>query len=184
MIKIRQYLCLKYFKTSGENIIQWAKCFNTANLYTIYITSYIFSKENFTYSSVTETPKNVTYISERRTFIYFRKLKLAASFNLSNCLMINLHRQNVRAGGRVSLFIHKSIDFKERKDLTISKNDSETLSIEITNKTRNIILSSVYRPLNSSLKREFKNSLKPIFDNILRNKKDLYLAGDFNINVH
>ena len=97
--------------------------------------------------------------------------------------MINLHRQNVRAGGRVSLFIHKSIDFKERKDLTISKNDSETLSIEITNKTRNIILSSVYRPLNFSLK-EFKNSLKPIFDNIRRNKKDLYLVGDFNINVH
>ena len=98
--------------------------------------------------------------------------------------MINLHRQNVRAGGRVSLFIHKSIDFKERKGLTISKNDSETLSIEITNKTRNIILSSVYRPLTSSLKREFKNPLKPIFDNILKNKKDLYLVGDFNINVH
>ena len=97
--------------------------------------------------------------------------------------MINLHRQNVRAGGSVSLFIHKSIDFQERKDLTISKNDSETLSIEITNKTRNIILSSVYRPLNSGLK-EFKNFLKPIFDNIRRIKKDLYLVGDFNINVH
>ena len=97
--------------------------------------------------------------------------------------MINLHWQNVRAGGGVSLFIHKSIDFKERKDLAISKNDSETLSIEITNKTRNIILSSVYRPLNSGLK-EFKNSLKPIFDNIRRIKKDLYLVGDFNINVH
>ena len=183
MIKIRQYLCLKCFNNSGQNIIQWAKCFNTANLYTTYITSYSFSKESFTYSSVTETPKNVTYISGSRTFLYFRKLKLAASFNLSNYLMINLHRQNVRAGGGVSLFIHKSIDFQERKDLTISKNDSETLSIEITNKTRNIILSSVYRPLNFSIK-EFKNSLKPIFDSIRRNKKDLYLVGDFNINVH
>ena len=45
----------------------------------------------------------------------------------------------------------------ERKHLSISKNDSEILSIEITNKTKNIILSSVYRPPDSSLK-EFKNS--------------------------
>ena len=96
--------------------------------------------------------------------------------------MINLHQQNDRARGGVCIFIHESIKFKEKKDLTISKNDSEILSIEITNKTKNIILSSVYRPPDSSLK-EFKNSLKPIFDNIRRNNKDLYLVGDFNINV-
>ena len=97
--------------------------------------------------------------------------------------MINLHQQNSQAGrGGVYIFIHESIDFKERKDLSISKNDSEILSIEITNKTKNIILSSVYRPPDSSLK-EFKNSLKPIFDNIRRNNKDLYLVGDFNSSV-
>ena len=44
------------------------------------------------------------------------------------------------------------------------------------------MLSLVYRPPNSSLK-EFKNSLKPVFDNIRRNKKDLYLVGDFQIDV-
>ena len=77
--------------------------------------------------------------------------KHAASFNLSNYQMINLHRQNGRAGGGVCIFIHESIDFKERKDLSISKNDSEILSIEITNKTKNIILSSVYMPADSSL---------------------------------
>ena len=38
----------------------------------------------------------------------------------------------------------------------------------------------MYKPPNSSLT-EFKNSLKPIFDNICRKNKDLYLAGDFNI---
>ena len=97
--------------------------------------------------------------------------------------MINLHRQKDRTGGGVCVFIHESIDFNERKDFSISKNDSEILQIEFTNKTKNIILSSVYRSLSSSLK-EFKNSLKPIFDNIRRNKKDLYLVGDFNINVH
>ena len=105
--------------------------------------------------------------------------KHAASYSLSNYQIINLHRQNGRAGGGVCIFIHESIDFKGRKDLSISKNDSEILSIEITNKTKNIILSSVYRPPDS----KFKNPLKPIFDNIRRNNKDLYLVGDFNINV-
>ena len=51
----------------------------------------------------------------------------------------------------------------ERKDLSISKNDAEILSIEITNKTKNIILSSVFRPPDSRLNK-FKNYLKPIFD--------------------
>ena len=70
------------------------------------------------------------------------------------------------------------LDFKERKDLNISKNDSEIGSIEITNKTKNIILSSVYRPPAASLK-ELESCLKPIFDNIRTNNKDLYLVGDF-----
>ena len=108
--------------------------------------------------------------------------KHAASFNLSNYQMINLYRQIGRAGGDVCIFIHESIDFKERRGLINSKNDCEIRSNEITNKTKNIILSSVYGPLNSSLK-ELKSSLKPIFDNIRRNNKKLYLVGGFYINV-
>ena len=79
--------------------------------------------------------------------------------------MVNLHRQNGRAGGSVCIFIHESIDIKEEKDLTISKNDIEILSIEILTKQETSflvqsighILSSFYRSPNSSLK-EFKNS--------------------------
>ena len=96
--------------------------------------------------------------------------------------MINPYRQIGRTGGGVCIFIHESIDLKERRELSNSKNDSEIRSNEITNKTKNIILSSVYEPPNSSLK-ELKSSLKPIFDNIRRNNKKLYLVGGFNINV-
>ena len=60
--------------------------------------------------------------------------------------------------------------------------DGEILSIEITNQTKNIILSSVDSSPDSILK-DFKSSLKLIFDNIRRNNKNLYLVGDFNINV-
>ena len=66
--------------------------------------------------------------------------------------MINLHRRNGRAGGGVRIFIHESRGFKERKDLIISKNDGKLLSNELINITKNITLSSVYRPPNSSLR--------------------------------
>ena len=89
--------------------------------------------------------------------------------------MINPYRQIGRTGGGVCIFIHESIDLKERRESSNSKNDSEIRSNEITNKTKNIILSSVYEPPNSSLK-ELKSSLKPIFDNIRRNNKKLYLV--------
>ena len=36
--------------------------------------------------------------------------------------MINLYRQNDRAGGGAFIFSHESIDVKERKDLSISIN--------------------------------------------------------------
>ena len=53
---------------------------------------------------------------------------------------------------------------------------------KIPTKQKKISLSTVYRPLDYSLK-EFKNSLKQNFDNIHRSSKDLYLVEDFNINI-
>ena len=41
--------------------------------------------------------------------------KYAASLNLSNYQMINLHRQNRRAGGDVCVFIPESIDFEKKE---------------------------------------------------------------------
>ena len=53
---------------------------------------------------------------------------------------------------------------------------------KIPTKQKKVSLSTVYRPLDYSLK-EFKNSLKQNFDNIHRSNKDLYLVEDFNINI-
>ena len=76
--------------------------------------------------------------------------------------MINLNQQNSRAGRGVCVFIHELKDFKKRKDLSISNNDSEILSTKITNKTKKIILNSVYTPPDYSLKK-FKKLFKTNF---------------------
>ena len=53
-----------------------------------------------------------------------------------------------RRGGGVSICIHSSIKFKERPDFSIISKDIETLTLEIlSDKTRNILVNVLYRPL-------------------------------------
>ena len=55
---------------------------------------------------------------------------------MSNYEIINLHQQNDRTGGGVCIFIRKSVDFKERKNLSISNNDSEILLSNLLTKQK------------------------------------------------
>ena len=55
---------------------------------------------------------------------------------MSNYEIINLHQQNGRTGGGVCIFIRKSVDFKERKNLSISNNDSEILLSNLLTKQK------------------------------------------------
>ena len=67
--------------------------------------------------------------------------------------------------------------------LSINDTDCEALSIEILNKnSKNIIVSTVYRPPSGNLK-SFKKHLKAhISHNNVKNKS-IYIAGDFNVNL-
>ena len=52
-------------------------------------------------------------------------------------------------GGRVSVYIHNSLNLKTRPDLSVNCRDIESLTLEIiSEKTRNIIGSVLYRPPN------------------------------------
>lgn len=62
--------------------------------------------------------------------------KHAAKFNMSNYEIINLHQQNGRTVGGVCIFIRKFVDFKERKNLSISNNDSEILLSNLLTKQK------------------------------------------------
>ena len=52
-----------------------------------------------------------------------------------------------KKGGGVCIFIHDSINFKIRNDLSWKTNNLENLSVEIIQKeSKNFILSVMYRP--------------------------------------
>ena len=90
--------------------------------------------------------------------------------------------RNSRKGGGLCIFIHESLCYKLRKDLSINSEATESLSIEISNKkASNLIFNAIYRPPTGDIK-VFEQFCKDIFSKI-QNLKHMMFAGDFNMNV-
>ena len=88
-----------------------------------------------------------------------------------------------RRGGGVCLFVKESFCCKTRQDLSIYCDAIESLYLEITNeKSKNIILNMTYRPPNGDVK-EFEKHLNKILSTNDILKKEVIMAGDFNMNL-
>ena len=72
-------------------------------------------------------------------------------------------KRSDRKGGDVSVYIHNSLNFKTKPDLSSNCGDIESLALEIiSEKTRNTIVSVLYRPSNNHLE-YFENFLTGFF---------------------
>ena len=84
-------------------------------------------------------------------------------FQLPNYNSTHQARGDHKGGG---VYIHKSLDFTVKPDLSINNNDIESVNIEIlSDKKRNILINSLYRPPNSQIE-SFENFLNNIFSKI------------------
>ena len=105
-----------------------------------------------------------------------------SNFQLPNYSVIHQMRAD-HAGGGICMFIHSSLSYKLRKDLSINDADCESLCIELSNgTTRNIIVNTFYRPPAGKIK-PFKDHLKLTLTKLKNSNKQLYLVGDFNLNL-
>ena len=106
------------------------------------------------------------------------------SYNISNYNMEMDYRQKKRGGG-VSLYIHKALQYKVRKDIQIG-GDTNSIFIEILktsmNTKTNIVCGCVYRPPFMSLK-TFNELLTCMFNKLQNESKHIYITGDFNVNT-
>ena len=103
-------------------------------------------------------------------------------FELPNYNSIHQARGDRKRGG-VSIYIHKSLDFTVKPDLSINDNDIESLTIEIlSDKKRNTLINALYRPRNGQIE-SFKNFLNSIFSKIKKSNKLFHIAGGFNLNL-
>ena len=67
-----------------------------------------------------------------------------SNFQLKNYKVIHQVR-NSRKGGGLCIFIHETLCYKLRKDLSINSEAIESLSIEISNnKASNLIFNAIY----------------------------------------
>ena len=83
----------------------------------------------------------------------------------------------------MSVYIHNSLNVKTRHDLFTNCGDIESLTLEIiSEKTRNTVVSVLYRPSNGHFK-HFENFLTKFFLNTKNSNKNTYIAGDFNLNL-
>ena len=96
-----------------------------------------------------------------------------------------LHRNGKRGGG-ISIFVNENISVTVRHDLSIMSSAIECLFIEIsakyTNTRKDTVIGLLYRPPNQDVL-VFSDKVKEILFTVEKEKKFIYLMGDFNINL-
>ena len=82
------------------------------------------------------------------------------------------------------LYVSSDTNYKVRKDLNIYEaKELKSIFIEFINKNRkNCIIGYIYKHPKMSIQ-EFNNILMPTLETISKENKDVYLMGDFNINL-
>ena len=109
------------------------------------------------------------------------KINKNSTVQLKNYNVIHQVRNSRKRGG-LCIFIHDSLCYKLRKDLSINSKAIESLSIEISNKkVNNLIFNAIYRPPTGDIK-IFEDFWKDIFSKN-QNMKHMMFVGDFNMNV-
>ena len=88
-----------------------------------------------------------------------------------------------RTGGGVGLYIHSSVPVNVCNDLKIDDNHSDSLFIEVINKSgKNVIVGVIYRPPDSD-RSTFIAKLDELLLMINKSNKDCVLFGDVNIDI-
>ena len=159
------------------------KCFyeNTFSLLHLNIRSINKNFETFKqfYSSLNFT---FSIICFSETWVDDDSINKNSLFQLQNYNVLHQIRNN-RKGGGLCIFVHESLCYKLRKDLSINSDAIESLSIEITNKnSKNIIFNVIYRPPNGDME-ACENYCKELFSKNDKSLKNMILAGDFNVNL-
>lgn len=105
-------------------------------------------------------------------------------FKLNGYSFESRNRENKRGGG-VCLYIKDNIKYHVRKDLVQINHpaNTESVFIEIEKSgSKNIVIGNMYRPPDQDVN-EFNEFIDKVLAKATKNQKQVYLMGDFNINL-
>ena len=81
------------------------------------------------------------------------------------------------------MFIHNTLIYNIKQDLSINNDNIEALCIEINYKNgKNIFINTQYKQ-PAGICSEFEKYLKDFTNKAKNNGKDLYIVGDLNLNL-
>ena len=125
--------------------------------------------------------KNFDIIAVSETRIS-KKTSLTSNINLNNYSFETTPTEST-AGGTM-LYVSNRLSYKPRTDLNMyKKNELESIFIEIINsKKSNIVVGCVYKHPNMDVL-DFNSLINQLLDKISKEQKQIFLLGDFNINL-
>ena len=109
-------------------------------------------------------------------------IKEANSFYNFNNFTFLFNERHGKKGGGVGILLNNKLKYKQRNDLDVNNECFESMFIEIEKVKKNVLIGVIYRPPNQSVQ-SFLDILEDILNIIYKEKKDIYLMGDFNINL-
>ena len=130
-----------------------------------FITS---SNTNFDVINITETSQKVDE--------YFKQNISIDGFN-------SYFTPSNTAKGGTGIYVKSSYNSFERSDLNVIHDDYESSWVEIMNsRSKNIVCACIYRHPRANMD-EFLTYMENCLNKISREKKEVYLSGDFNIDL-
>ena len=102
-------------------------------------------------------------------------------YNVKDYSFVHMCRPD-RIGGGVGLYVRNGFQYILRNDLSCVTSDYEMIFIELTQNNKSVIAACIYRPPNSDIC-NFTSSLRDILEILESEKKELYLMGDFNVDL-
>ena len=86
-------------------------------------------------------------------------------------------------GGGIAVFLHESLTFNVRHDLSVNNADIEALCVEIINKkSNNIVINTQYRQTSGNFNK-FEAYLNTFLAKSKTTDKTCFLVGDLNLNL-
>ena len=116
---------------------------------------------------------------------FLRDNNFGPHYDLKNYEFLSNCRKKHRGGG-VGIYVHESVNFEIREDLTIMEDKIfVSLFIEIKGADRNFIHGTIYRSPNSDndANNIFQEYLKKCLAKLKKSKKACFIQGDLNFNL-
>ena len=83
-----------------------------------------------------------------------------------------------------AIYVNSQLDHQVRNDLSVLKEEYETIWVEISNKKdKNLLCCCLYRHPSSDITK-FVDHMTSILQKVLKENKTLFIMGDFNINYY